>query len=316
MSPSDVTMPLISAPWLNAEGNPLSVVPLPGLRSEVIQNLECSHPGILSRPMKNLLGSCCGLAGTELGSIDFTGCWFMEEPYPVFRPALTLAIDDAERRWIAEVGNQDLPGPIWCVLPDPEVAAYVCDDLSAFLRTLHDRTSRGEVGAWLQNLTAQARAIWSRRHALALRPYEAHRSDRTIRGWLMTLPSDAYVYDLHTQTDTRGWPYGVGGPSSRLYRCGRELVFAVAGLPAQGWRAPHPRARVSNPAHAAAGAEVSSVIGSARGGRKPLADPKRPVRWASGRRTAARLSFPRSRRIESAAAAMSSAAGVARSCAA
>jgi hypothetical protein len=29
MSLSDTTMPLISAPWLNAEGNPLSVIPFP-----------------------------------------------------------------------------------------------------------------------------------------------------------------------------------------------------------------------------------------------------------------------------------------------
>ena len=65
MPPSDVTMPLISAPWSNADGNPLSVTPLPGLRSEVIRSLECSYPGILNPPMKHLLGSCCGLAGTE-----------------------------------------------------------------------------------------------------------------------------------------------------------------------------------------------------------------------------------------------------------
>src|ERR1700761_2233312 len=102
MSVPDTTMPL--APWLNADGDPLSVVPLPGLRSDVIDGLECTYPGILSPPMKDLLGRCCGLAGTELGSIDFTGCWFLEEPYGVFRPALTLAVDDAGRRWIAEIG--------------------------------------------------------------------------------------------------------------------------------------------------------------------------------------------------------------------
>jgi hypothetical protein len=259
MSPSDVTMPLISAPWLNADGNPLSVTPLPGLRCEVIQSLECSYPGILSPPMKDLLGSCCGLAGTELGSIDFTGCWFQEEPYRVFRPALTLAIDDTERRWIGEVGDKDIPGPIWCVFPKPEVAVYVSDDLAAFLGVLRERTCRGEMGTWLQILTAQARAVWSQRHALALRPHEAHRLDRAIRGWLMTLPSDAYVYDL--RTDARGWPYGVVGPSGRHYRCGRELVFAVAGLPAEGWRVPHPRARVPILPEAATSAEVPPSVG-------------------------------------------------------
>ena len=69
MSAPDTLMPLVSAPWLDADGHPLSVRPLPGLRSDVIQSLECSYPGILTPAMKALLGSSCGLAGTELGSL-------------------------------------------------------------------------------------------------------------------------------------------------------------------------------------------------------------------------------------------------------
>jgi hypothetical protein len=63
--------------------------------------------------VKALLGTRCGLAGTAIGSIDFTGCWFLEEPHAVFRPALTLAVDDAERRWIAEMGDKDLPASLF-----------------------------------------------------------------------------------------------------------------------------------------------------------------------------------------------------------
>jgi len=269
MSACDTTMPLISAPWLNAEGDPLSVIPLPGLREEVIQSLECSYPGILSPPMKELLGRSCGLGGTELGSIDFTGCWFLEEPYAIFRPALTLAIDDAERRWIAEVGNGDLPGPIWCVLPQPEVAVYVSDDLAGFLATLRERTCQGEVNQWLEELTAQARAVWSQRHAAAIRPHEAHRADPSIRAWLMTLPASAYVYDLRARSAARGWPYGVAGPSGRHYRCGRLPVFAVAGSPAEGSRASRRRARVAN-AKAPPMEEVSFAVETAGSRRRPF----------------------------------------------
>jgi len=86
MSALDTMMPLVSAPWLNTDGNPLSVTALPGLRSEVVQGLECTYTGILTPAMKALLGTCCGLAGTELGSIDFTGCWFLEEPPPCSGP--------------------------------------------------------------------------------------------------------------------------------------------------------------------------------------------------------------------------------------
>jgi hypothetical protein len=276
-------MPLISAPWLNAEGNPLSVIPLPGLREEVIQSLECSYPGILSPPMKELLSRSCGLGGTELGSIDFTGCWFLEEPYSIFRPALTLAIDDRERRWIAEVGNGNLPGPIWCVFAQPEVAVYVSDDLAGFLATLRERTCRGEVSHWLDELTAQARAVWSQRHAWAIRPHEAHRSDPAIRGWLMTLPSGAYVYDLRAPSAVRGWPYGVAGPSGRHYRCGRIPVFAVAGLPAEGWRASRRRARVVY-AKAPASEEVSFAVETAGSRRRFPVKREPPAPWTWGRR--------------------------------
>ncbi len=282
MSAPDTMMTLVSAPWANAAGNPLSVRPLPGLRSEVIQTLECSYPGILTPAMKALLSTCCGLAGTELGSIDFTGCWFLQEPSAVFRPALTLAIDDAERRWIAEVGDKDLPGPVWCVFPDPEVAVYVSDDLGAFVAALGERTSRGEMHAWLQRVTAEARTVWSRRHAWALRPHEAAHLDRMIRGWLLRLPLDAYVYDLRAPKTPRGWPYGVLGPSGRQYRCGRLPVFAVAGLSAEGWRAPHPTARDATTG-APAGAEVSAIE-TAQTGRTSRTSPENPGAWPLSRR--------------------------------
>lgn len=245
MSTPDATMPSVSAPWLDADGNPSSVRLLPGLQPDVIRSLETTYPGILTLRMKVLLGTCCGLAGTELGAIDFTGCWFDEEPYTVFRPALTLAIDDAERRWIAEVGNHDLPGPVWCVFSEPEVALYVSDDLATFVETVHEHTCKGKMRTWLRGLDDQARTVWSQRLALAMRPHEAFQSDRAIRGWQLGLPFNAYVYDLRAPRAARGWPYGVAGPSGRLYRCERLPVFAVAGSPAEGWRAPHPRRRAA-----------------------------------------------------------------------
>ena len=110
-------------------------------------------PGLSTPSIQALLATCCGLADTELGPIDFTGCWFPKEPCAVFQPCLTLAIDDAGRRWIAESGDRDLPGPVWCVFPDPQVAVHVCDDLPAFLATLHEHAHRGQTLAWLQDLT-------------------------------------------------------------------------------------------------------------------------------------------------------------------
>jgi hypothetical protein len=115
MSARDTMTPLLSTPWVDASGKTLSVRALPGLRPELIKTLNATHPGIINPTMQTLLATCCGLADTELGHIDFTGCCFPEEPCSVFQPCLTIAIDDVGRRWIAEVGNQDLPGPVWCV---------------------------------------------------------------------------------------------------------------------------------------------------------------------------------------------------------
>ncbi len=240
MSTRDTMTPLLSAPWVDASGKTLSVRPLPGLRPELIKTLSLTYPGIIDPAMQALLATCCGLSDTELGQIDFTGCCYPEEPCTVLQPCLTLAIDDTGRRWIAEVGNEDLPGPVWCLFPDPQVAVHVSDDLHAFVATLHDHARRGQTLAWLQDLSAIAHAVWAHRRALALRPYRAPHADRAIRGWLSSLPSDAYVYDLRQPSTVRGWPYGVAGPSARLYRCGRLPVFAVAGSPTEGWRAGHP----------------------------------------------------------------------------
>jgi hypothetical protein len=240
MSAFDTMTPLISSPWRDANGNSLPVRLLPGLRPDVIKTFERAYPGIIGSAYKDLLSACCGLAHTELGHIDFTGTAFPDEPCAVFQPCLTLAIDDAGRRWITEVGGQGLSGPVWCVFRDPEVAVYVSDDLAGFIGTLREQTCRGTVLAWLQDLTATARAVWSHRRSLALRPYHARHSDAAIRGWISVLPNDAYVYDLRTPARARGWPYGVAGPSGRLFRCGRLPVFAVAGSPAEGWRINNP----------------------------------------------------------------------------
>lgn len=240
MSALDTMTPLLATPWIDASGKTLSVRALPGLRPELIKTLNSTYPGRINPTIQALLATCCGLADSELGLIDFTGCSFPEEPCTVFQPCLTLAIDDAGRRWIAEVGNQDLPGPVWCVFPDPQVAVHISADLHAFLATLHEHAHRGQTLAWLQDLNATAHAVWAKRRVLALRPHLAHHSDDPIRGWLSSLPSDAYVYDLRRPNSVRAWPYGVAGPSARLYRCGRLPVFAVAGSTTDGWHVGQP----------------------------------------------------------------------------
>ncbi len=240
MSTLDTMTPLISFPWLDANGKPLSVKPLHGLRPEVLKTLESAYPGVVGPALRDLLSSCCGFADTDLGLIDFTGCCYPPEPCTVFKPCLTLAIDDSGRRWIAELGEGALPGPIWCVFSRPEVAVYVSEDLAVFLSTLRDHAGRGQTLTWLQELTSTAQSVWSHRRALAMRPHNARHTDEQIRAWLASLPSDAYVYDLRGQRGIRGWPYGVAGPSARLYRCGRLPVFAAAGSPTEGWRSVQP----------------------------------------------------------------------------
>jgi hypothetical protein len=240
MSTPDTMTTLVSAPWFDAAGHPLPITPLPGLRPEAIQGLAGAHPGIVKHALRELLATCCGLEGTALGSIDFTGRWFPDEPCAVLRPSLTLAIDDEGRRWIAETSGEALPGPVWCVFPDPEVAVYASDDVAAFIDTLRELTRQDQTLDWLKDFTAQAKLIWSQRHQLALRPHEAHQTDQAIRGWLLGLPYDAYVYDLRMPSSARGWPYGVVGPSGRYYRCGHLPVFAVAGSPGEGWKERRP----------------------------------------------------------------------------
>ena len=84
MSTTDKVIPLLSMPWLSSGGVRLSTTPLPGLRPEVIQALEPVYPGALTPEMYRLLQTSCGLEGTALGAVDFTGRWHPEEPLSIF----------------------------------------------------------------------------------------------------------------------------------------------------------------------------------------------------------------------------------------
>jgi hypothetical protein len=229
MSTTDTLALLVSSPWLDRRGNPLSIRPLPGLRCEALRELKFSSAGLMSPAYREFLGVCSGLAGTTLGHIDFTGCWYPVEECAVFYPCLTVAVDQAGRRWITEITEQGLPGRVWCLFKDPAVAVYVSEELATFIATLRKRTCEGQLFSWLQALEVQAGAIWMHRRDFAIRPFQAAQADPQLSAWLKALPSDAYVYDLREPTAARGWPYGLAGPAARLFRYGCLPVFAVAG---------------------------------------------------------------------------------------
>lgn len=232
MSTRDRVVPFSPAPVKPLTCGPSKLVCVPGLSLQAIQALEPRYSGTLTAEMRSLLCTTCGLTAAEFGTIDFTSQWHPEEPISVFRPCLTLAIDDEGRRWIAETSrSQGLPGPVWCVLPDPAVSLYVSDDLNGFLSTLNDVAESGRLYNWLRGLQRDARWIWAQRQALARVSYENCTEDRSLRGWLAELPLDVLIYDLRARSAVRGWPHGLAGPEGRLYRCGRLPVFAVSTAP-------------------------------------------------------------------------------------
>jgi hypothetical protein len=123
--------------WSGLGHTKCNIVPLPGIQPEALHGIDARWQGFLTGQMRQLLQSTCGLSGTPIGSIDFTGCWYPEEPLPLFRPCITLAIDDEGRRWIAEAGRaRGMPGPVWCIDPNRRIALYVGRRLPQFLRRL------------------------------------------------------------------------------------------------------------------------------------------------------------------------------------
>jgi len=232
MSTVGKVVPFAVAPHAPHPRGLFKLVSVPGLSSQAIQGLEATYPGTLTAEMRSLLRTTCGLTAAEFGTIDFTSRWHPQEPISVFRPCLTLAIDDEGRRWIAETSrDHGLPGPVWCVLPDTAVTLYVCDELNKFLSTVRDSAERGRLYKWLRGLHSDARAIWAQRQALARRSYQICCEDRGLRGWLAGLPFDVHIYDLRAPSRLRGWPHGLAGEDGRLYRCGRLPVFTVASAP-------------------------------------------------------------------------------------
>lgn len=219
----DKMVPLVSA---------CAMTHAPGLRPEAIQAVHGFFPGILTPHMRSLLRESCGFTAGELGTVDFTGRWHPMGPLGVFRPCLTLAIDDEGRRWIAETSRaRGLPGPVWCVLPEPEVAVHIGDGLGEFLVSLNDAAHRGRMSKWLRRISHEAREIWAGRDVLARRSQLQCQQDPELRNWSAGLPLDAQVYDLRPQWKLRGWPYGLAGPDGRLHRCGKLPVFAVSTCP-------------------------------------------------------------------------------------
>jgi hypothetical protein len=230
MSPVDAMVPLLQGPWRGRAGEQLSIVPLPALRREAISALESHWAGVLTPEMRQVLQLSCGLSGTPLGSIDFTGRWYPEESLSIFRPSLTLAVDAKGRRWIAEVGRmRGLPGPVWCVFSRPEVVLFVDKNLAEFLTRLHENVRRGTTSQWLTILDIRARTLWASRHARAMGLPVAFSRLRELRGWLAGLPLEAWVYDLRAPGAKRGLPYGLARERGELYRCGRLPVFAFSG---------------------------------------------------------------------------------------
>jgi hypothetical protein len=229
MSTHDAMMHMLLKPWRRGARDCLAT-PLPGLRPEVIESLAASSAGLINGAMGRLLLRSCGIAGTVLGDIDFTGQWYPEETLAVLRPCLSLTVDDRGRRWLAETREErgGVPGPIWCVFPDPPVTVHVSEDLLTFLALLREATLAERTLKWLQGITASAHAIWRNRQLAAAYSHTVCRADARIRGWLPELPLDARIYDLRIPTVLRGWPHGAAGSSGHHYRCGRLPLFAVA----------------------------------------------------------------------------------------
>jgi hypothetical protein len=230
MSTADTMMPLLTAPWPGRAGEQLLTFPLPGLRREAIADLDANWAGPMTPEMRQLLQLSCGLSKTPLGSVDFTGRLYPEEPLSVFSPSLTLAIDDQGRRWIAEVAKwRGLPGPVWCVLSKPEVAMFVDRNLADFVVRLNNNVRRECMAQWLTVLNTRARKLWASRHARAIAVPIAFRRMRELRGWLAGLPLDAWIYDLRAPGPRRGLPYGISRERGFPQRCGRLPVFAFVG---------------------------------------------------------------------------------------
>jgi hypothetical protein len=230
MSALDTLVPLLRSPWTDRTGISTSTVPLPGVQRETLAYLESQWSGFLTAEMRQVLQLTCGLSGTPLGNIDFTGRWYPEEPLCVFRPSVTLTVDTQGRRWVAEAGRiRGLPGPVWCILPAPKVALFVERNLGEFLLRLQDHVRRGSASEWLSGVSARARKLWACRYARATALPIALGRFKEIRAWLARLPLNAWIYDLRAPVTLRGLPYGLAPEPGHLLRCGRLPVFAVLG---------------------------------------------------------------------------------------
>ena len=83
---ANTMLPVLTHPWIDAHGHALPIQSGPGLKPSAIDSLRTTFPGTLTPEFEQLLASSCGLDGTALQYIDFTGQWHQDEPLAVFRP--------------------------------------------------------------------------------------------------------------------------------------------------------------------------------------------------------------------------------------
>jgi hypothetical protein len=81
---TNTMLPVLAHPWINAAGETLPIKSGPGLKPSAIDSLRTTFPGTLTPEFEQLLTLSCGLDGTALQYVDFTGQWHQDEPLAVF----------------------------------------------------------------------------------------------------------------------------------------------------------------------------------------------------------------------------------------
>jgi hypothetical protein len=106
---------------------------------------------------------------------------------------------------------------------------FVDRSLGDFLLRLHREMRRDTLSQWLTILSIHARTLWATRHARAIGVPVAFSRLRELRGWLASLPVNAWIYDLRAPRIRRGLPYGLIRERGAACRCGSLPVFAFVG---------------------------------------------------------------------------------------
>jgi len=222
------------AKLVDAEGEPVVLKLLPGLRSDEIDSLQKSVGQPLPEELRILLSFCSGIDGC-LETIDFTGAHMSFEQKEIFPNGLPIAHDGFGNFWVLDITPQTRKAaPVFFACHDAPVILYQSPDIASFLEEVFRMNTPPHKSLVDDVHEDRLFEVWGKNPGVTDHPTASVSSDPVVRSFALGLPEHFQIVDLRTVSPGMGFSWGRYGPRTEVRRHGYQRIFAYAKPPRTG----------------------------------------------------------------------------------